>query len=292
MRRINARLTSRVRERLTVLRRRFPSPMGRPDLRYVEIHLADHCNLNCKGCGHFSPMADVRFIDLDQYSADLKRMSDLFEIIEEMRLMGGEPLLFPRINEAVALSRSFFSRTDLRIVTNGVLLTKMGEPFWKSCNENRVTIDLTKYPISLDMRKIREIADDWEVPIEVYECNAFFASLNVKGDSDPRAAMKKCRSFSYCPYLQDGKLYVCAVPPTVHSFNREFGTAIPDDGAIDIHSSVTGRRIIKLLERPIPACRYCTAGEYPTYAWTISRKSKDEWNAESNLAQIAPYSTG
>jgi hypothetical protein len=78
----------------------------------------------------------------------------------------------------------------------------------------------------------------------------------------------------------------------VHTFNREFGTKIPDAGAIDIHSSITGRQIIKLLERPIPACRYCTAGDYPTYPWTISQKTQDEWNAESNLVQIAPYSTG
>jgi hypothetical protein len=237
-------------------------------------------------------MADVRFIDLEQYSADLKRMAELFKNIVELRLMGGEPLLFPRINEAVALSRKFFPHTDLRIVTNGVLLTKMGEPFWRSCYENRATIDLTKYPISLDMRKIREIAGGFGVPIDVYECNEFFASLNVKGDSDPRAAMKKCRSFSYCPYLHDGKLYVCAIPPTVHTFNREFGTKIPDAGAIDIHSSLTGRQIIELLERPVPACRYCTAGDYPTYPWTISQKTQDEWNAESNLVQIAPYSTG
>jgi hypothetical protein len=46
--------------------------------------------------------------------------------------------------------------------------------------KNRDTIDLTKYPISLDMRKIREIAADFGVPIDVYECNEFLPVLMLK----------------------------------------------------------------------------------------------------------------
>ena len=29
----------------------------------LEIHLVDHCNLNCGGCNHFSPIAKPWFID-------------------------------------------------------------------------------------------------------------------------------------------------------------------------------------------------------------------------------------
>lgn len=35
---------------------------AKPSLDYVEFHLADHCNLNCRGCGHFSPIADETFL--------------------------------------------------------------------------------------------------------------------------------------------------------------------------------------------------------------------------------------
>ena len=27
-------------------------------LEKIDIHLTDHCNLNCKGCTHFSPLAE------------------------------------------------------------------------------------------------------------------------------------------------------------------------------------------------------------------------------------------
>ena len=30
---------------------------------WLEVHLAEHCNLNCKGCSHFSPLAEKEFIE-------------------------------------------------------------------------------------------------------------------------------------------------------------------------------------------------------------------------------------
>ena len=253
----------------------------RPVLRYVEVHLADHCNLNCKGCGHFCPIASERFVDLEQFSADLYRLSQLFRKIETIRLMGGEPLLHPGVTEALVVSRKFLPCTDIRLVTNGILLPKMGERFWRACKDNGVTIDLTKYPVSLDVAKIQRLAAERGVRIDVYECNQFIAAHNLKGDSNPRAAMNKCRAILYCPFLQEGMLYPCGLPALVHYFNKRFNTAIPADGAINIHDGrMTGRRILSLLDRPVPACRYCTAGEYVTFDWAVSRREISEWVAQ------------
>ena len=39
---------------------------------YLEVNLADHCNLNCQCCDHFSPIASETFLDFDQYVCDIK----------------------------------------------------------------------------------------------------------------------------------------------------------------------------------------------------------------------------
>ena len=44
---------------------------------WVEVNLADHCNLNCQCCDHFSPLAKPTFLDYDQYVKDLQRLSEL-----------------------------------------------------------------------------------------------------------------------------------------------------------------------------------------------------------------------
>ena len=36
-----------------------------------EYHLNDHCNLNCKGCDHFSPLAEEKFTNYEQFEKDM-----------------------------------------------------------------------------------------------------------------------------------------------------------------------------------------------------------------------------
>lgn len=252
----------------------------KPVLRYLEIHLADHCNLNCKGCGHYSPVAGERFVDLKQMSADLRRLSELFRNVAMIRLMGGEPLLFSAIAEAIALSREFMPRADIRVVTNGVLLPKMSAEFWQAMKQYSVNIDMTKYPVTLDLDRIRGLGAEHGVRIEISECNTFLGFLNLKGDFDPRGAMDKCRSHFYTPFLQDGRLFVCSQPATVHHFNRQFNMSIPEDGGIDIHDRrLTGRHILSLLEQPVSTCQFCTVNEYKPFDWKVSKRQIAEWEA-------------
>jgi hypothetical protein len=272
-------IASRARVRLRGVARYVYHLVRKPVLPYVEIHLADHCNLNCKGCGHFSSIASKWFVDLKHLSADLDRMSRLFGNIARIRLMGGEPLLHAGVTEAIAEARRFFPRADIRLVTNGVLLPKMDERFWRACKDNGVVIDMTRYPIPLDVAGIRRLAAESEVRIAVVERKEFVSCMNLNGDSDPHAAMKNCRSHWYCPFLQEGMLYACSMPATAHYFNARFNTAIPADGGINIHDGgMTGWHILSLLERPVPACRYCAA-EWGKFDWAASKREIGEWQA-------------
>jgi hypothetical protein len=60
----------------------------------------DHCNLNCKGCTAFSPVAEEKFMDVNMFERDCERLAELTGgKIELIDLLGGEPLLHPKINE-------------------------------------------------------------------------------------------------------------------------------------------------------------------------------------------------
>ena len=66
-------------------------------IKHIEVHLAEHCNLNCKYCLHFSNIADKEFYDLDKFRQDMKRMSEVFDKkVGHLQLLGGEPLLILR----------------------------------------------------------------------------------------------------------------------------------------------------------------------------------------------------
>ena len=49
-----------------------------PQLHRLLYHVTDHCNLNCKGCTHFSNIAEKHFADPEAYRRDLDRLTEVF----------------------------------------------------------------------------------------------------------------------------------------------------------------------------------------------------------------------
>ncbi len=61
--------------------------------------MADHCNLNCKGCVHFSPLVrESVFPKLSDVERDFIRLREIIEYIDTIRILGGEPRLNPELS--------------------------------------------------------------------------------------------------------------------------------------------------------------------------------------------------
>lgn len=254
--------------------------LGRPALKYVETHLVDHCNLHCKGCGHFAPLADPWLADPDDHERSMRRLAQFYRNVERLRLMGGEPLLHPKVTRFFASTRRWLPRSNIRLVTNGLLLEKMGFDFWRACRKHGIGIDVTIYPPTA--RKAEQIANLVKrngLDLVMTRTTHFWSHRNLKGDSDPARAMAICRKVNYCPYLLEGRLYICALPALARYFNAAFGTKIPDVGYVSLHSQdLTGREILRFLDQPADVCRFCSY-EMPKYEWARSHKAVEEWDA-------------
>lgn len=72
--------------------KRIRGLLAGPELKYLETHLVGHCNLACKGCGHFAPLVDKWFAFVKDHENDMRQLSRMFSNISRIRLMGGEPL--------------------------------------------------------------------------------------------------------------------------------------------------------------------------------------------------------
>lgn len=254
----------------------------RPVLRYLETHLTDHCNFSCKGCGHFSPIAEPWFADPETFTADIVRLAVLFSNIYTIRLLGGEPLLHRSINRFSEVARKHFPHARVCIVTNGVLLPKMADEFWQTCAENRIRIQVSVYPSLQNVEKLPALSEKHGVVLQLSNVTRFLAFMNPKGDSDPAEAMKVCRRHFYCPLLRDGKIYLCPFSAQARHYNARFGANIPDAGSIDIHSSErSGDDILRFLKQPVETCRFC-ACSYRNFDWNVTTKHAEEWWANAN----------
>ena len=135
-------------------------------------HLADHCNLRCKGCDNYSPAAPARFTNHEVFRRDLVRIREIFgNRVSSIQLLGGEPLLNPEIDRFLITARQIFTeadQTEISIVTNGVLLNAMPDHFWQTCREQAVVVRYTWYPIPVDYEAAVKKGSRFSVPVERY----------------------------------------------------------------------------------------------------------------------------
>jgi hypothetical protein len=198
--------------------------LKRRKLLRFDVQLADHCNLNCKGCGNFSPIAPKCFLDKEVFDKDCERLSTLTEgILEDIYLFGGEPLLHPEITGIIKIARKHFPKTDISILTNGLLLLKMNDEFWNCCRENNIKITITKYPVKIDIAAIKEKAKKALVRLEVFyedtERTFFFRPLNPESSVNPKKNFMLCSEANRCIILRNGKL-ACTTASNIDFINN------------------------------------------------------------------------
>lgn len=246
-------------------------------LPILVIPIVDHCNLNCKACGAYSPIVEPGFTKLSQYIRDLDRMSELFENIPRITILGGEPLLHPDINQFICSTRQFFPSSDIDVTTNGILLSKMPESFWKTLNKYSVRIEVSLYPpFAKQKENFINLAASKNVSlICLSEAKKFFKSTDLSGNNDPVLRYENCIRHVCC-YLKNGEICSCGVPIVRRQFNEKFNEKIICDGVFDIHNpELTGAKLLKLLNSPFDSCKFCAEEEF--FDWDVSKKQKEEW---------------
>lgn len=255
---------------------------------HFEVNIVKHCNLNCKGCDHFSPLVKSGFMPVEVFRRDMERMAELFEgEAEKIYLLGGEPLLHPNLIDFMEIGRKNFSRAKIAVITNGILLPKMKTVFWEACKKNAIEILPTRYPIAIDYEKMGEVARSYGVEYAIFgdtQDNAkmlWYEPLDLSGSHNPADQFAICRQANFCITLDHGRIYTCVVVPGVSAFNDYFqmNLEITEADSIDIYKAKSADEILDFLWRPIPFCKYC-AWEKHTQGnpWERSKRDIREWS--------------
>lgn len=258
------------------------------EMKYLEISLVEHCNLNCKSCSHFSPIAEEEYIDVSGLQRDLWRMSELFQKkLHMMRLMGGEPLLHPSLIPILQTARQNFPETHIQLVTNGLLLPKLSEEFYRCCDENQIDIHITIYPIKNVYPRILEYLNTRKVKYSVAsnsmnkEKTFHHLVIDKNGGHDGYQNFNHFCSCSTCTNLSKGKLYLCPVRASIKHFVKYFDQDIKlfEEDEYDIYKKdVSVKNILEFLSKPTPFCGYCNCQRIQYgQQWERSKKSITEW---------------
>lgn len=282
--------------KLILLSRKFRSYWGtvtkknmqrKQSIPILHIHLADHCNLDCRGCDNFSPIAPAVFADVSTFENDCKQISKLCgDKIDEIQLLGGEPLLHRQIVDFIEIARKYFPNNKIVIISNGVLIPRMKADFWETCRKNNIEIIVTKYPIKLDFDAIRNKAESENIKFSFYgntekiDKTMQCTPLDLEGKQNGKDSFLRCSRANRCVAMDNGKMYTCSLIPYVKYFNTQFNKdlKITNKDYLDIYKVKNADEILDFLCKPMPFCRYCNIkGTIYDIGYGISKKEISEW---------------
>lgn len=246
---------------------------NKPLLKYLETNIVDYCNLNCKGCSHFSNLYHVGdAIPFEIYCKDLEQISQNVNIYQ-YRMLGGEVLLNERLIDYIVFTRKVLPYTDIWLVTNGLLLPRQRKEFFQCCIDNNIRIEISEYkPTTYIKSQIIELLNKYEIPFSVIEnLNDFGKNIDLLGNVDKYEAMKRCREHD-CHFFRNGKLYKCPFEALGNKFFEYYQLDASLQGGADIYDKGLdwGKLICQLDNHPIEACKYC--GNEIHFTWEISSK--------------------
>lgn len=272
----------------------FLSKQLRKEALNFEVSLAEHCNLNCQSCNHFSPLAEKKFLDVSEYEMELRRLTELFgKKIGRVMLVGGEPLLHPRLEDIMDISRQYLPDAPIYFITNGLLFPKMKESFWRKCRKNVINIKVTQYPVKFDYAYWECYAKNQGIDISNENPEriktTYRLPLHREGQFNPYVNYAKCYHANQCVVLREGRLYTCPISAWIDMLNRYYGESFPqmEANSIDIYETEDSREIEWLLKQPVPMCEYCDIAGYEyNIPWRTSRKDKAEWIQATELEKI------
>lgn len=250
----------------------------RTELETMEIHVAEHCNLNCKNCSMFCGLVETcDFPCYQEFEEGIKQLKNFFPHIKKFRIIGGEPLLNPELDKYICLIRNVYPYTDIRLISNGILVTKMSDQLIQTIIDNDVTFIVTQY-ISLkhSIDEINRFLSKTGIRYIVTEAVLEFQKIyNALGDSDIDENFYRCHWKGSCATMYGTKIATCYVPFVIHYFSDKFNLAIEETGKIDLmEEGLTAQGIIKRMHTPFDMCRYCA----PKGNWTEWERLPDKNN--------------
>lgn len=215
------------------------------DVSYTEISqisLTERCTLRCRKCAHACPNSNHMLPDLPL--EEVKRSADSFfrvmDITKEFVLIGGEPLLYKQLAEAVAYIGNHYRKQMIifSITTNGTLLPS--EEVLEQCRKYKVLFRISNYAAALPRLQERyasliALLEEWDIEYslgkpEISWFDYGFDYVN-RNDSEKELIDVFDACGTKCHEVRGNKYYFCVM---ARSVSDNMGLGIGSEDYLDL----------------------------------------------------------
>lgn len=236
----------------------------------LEIQVVDHCNLNCAGCNHFSPLATPWFIDINDFRNQIIIANEKIPNIKVFMIVGGEPTLHPQLFELCKIAREIFpkEKTQLKVLSNGLNMKNIIK-HKKEYLDMDIIFDITAYSNYTNYKDVEE-CQEYGIAFNHQERLFMRQQLvNENGDTDPIKAY-----YQYCPHeipcftLKDYKIYICPFSAFLDIYCKKYNLNIPEEDKdyLQLENINSLDDLHNFIFSPKKICKYCDA-TLPVTSW-------------------------
>ena len=255
-------------------------------LEHLELMAINSCQLSCKACATFSDLKHSGYVTWEQGKAELLPWLDRLDL-ECVGIMGGEPLMNPRIKDWLIGLRDLMPDTQIRLPTNGLLLYKHMDLV---ALMNEIGNCVLKISYHIDDRTLRATIKDiirkYDFrPVTEFGINRWSTKNNFKfqinspekflksfrneytnmqpHDSDPKEAFEVCVC-QRCAFLHHGQLFKCSIAGLTPELHKRFNSPNKDMWQPYLNTGLTIdcsekdlKNFVRNFGSPHSICRQC-----------------------------------
>ena len=248
---------------------------GRVRIEAFELHVTEHCNLRCAHCCNTSPYLSEKTLSPAFIATTLQTMGAAVHA-DVFKIMGGEPLLHPEITEVLRVVRASGIGDVVRLFTNGLLLHKMTDDFWRALDHLTVS-SYSSAPVRTEhLAIIEENARRFDVVLNIKPVEAFSQVMHDQRRTDDDAVFRtwdNCWLRHRCLVARDGRFFSCTRAAYLADLHARVQLTDPfddpiarrDADSVPLDHPELVDAVLALLNRsqPVNACRFCLGGDGP-----------------------------
>lgn len=253
--------------------------IDRDELDTIEIHVTDHCNLNCKNCSMFCGLVEKpKYSDFSQTQESLIKLKGIFNHIKRIRVIGGEPLLNKELDKYLYMIRKIYPYSNIRVITNGILVSEMKSNLISAFKETSSRLVVTSYlPLINRIDRINDFLKEKEIDYEISEVITDFQKIyDYTGKQNKELSFNACHWKGACATLYENQIAPCFVPFVITNLARNFNLNILPTGTMELNSvNLKKEKIRQLFNTPFDMCKYCAPRGIMTNWEMCDENSKD-----------------
>jgi len=239
----------------------------RLELKYIDVVVTEACSMRCADCSNLMQYyAKPRHADFDDLCADLDHLFAAVDWIDEVRLLGGEPLINKRFGDIVRHVTARRNFRHLVIYTNGTVLP--GPTTMAALADPRVTVNITDYGRLSRNRDAFIAALEGAGVAHLVKQPSWTDSGRIHPQTAPPEALNA--QFERCCVndiltLLHGQIYRC--PFSANLANLGVAPVGPDEAVPvtgDPASLRDGLRALYARDTHLSACAFCKGRDFST----------------------------